>query len=106
MFCALRVHKFGPATQLGTFPKAFVPENPWPCPLFAIARALPAPIIFALCSLNVKFLFCPVRISFAADLLFPALWPGLSRAMKNPDGLTWLFGLYGLRHIERLFIET
>ena len=46
-----------------TLPKAFVCQRtPGPGHLFAIARALPSPTMFALCSLNVKLLsFCFYR---------------------------------------------
>ncbi len=56
--CALRVHKLGPESESGTFPRAFVCQRvPRSRHLFAVARTLPSPTMFAFCSLDVKLLF-------------------------------------------------
>jgi hypothetical protein len=62
MFCALRVHKFGPETQSRdpSRERLCARESHGDCHLFAIAGALPSPTIFAFCSLNVKLIFCPI----------------------------------------------
>jgi hypothetical protein len=51
------VRKLGPERTWGTFPKALSARESLTLSPVAIARAWSRPIIFAVCSLNVKLLF-------------------------------------------------
>ena len=74
MFVHPRCTNSGLRRTRGDLPESVcVPESPRACQLFAIARALPSPTMFAFSSLTVKLPILSGRITFAADLLFRSL---------------------------------